>query len=170
MNNNYQVQVNKNHYSHRYSSKYTFGDHWTSGDLVLDFEPRSVLEIGPGQNILSNYLKFLGINIVTFDFDETLEPDILGDITQFNFKANSFDVICAFEVLEHIQYEYFIPLIKKLLDASIKGVVFSVPDVAFVLSLNIKLGIGTRDIVDYFTRFSIPRIFKRKLPSGGQHY
>ena len=65
-----------------------------------------MLEIGVGNRTVSNYLKENGVDITTFDFDKELKPDIVGDVRDMKgIKENSFDVIMACEVLEHIPFD-----------------------------------------------------------------
>jgi 2-polyprenyl-3-methyl-5-hydroxy-6-metoxy-1,4-benzoquinol methylase len=63
-----------------------------------------VLEIGPGEGWFRNTVeKLMPVNYVTIDTDAA--ADIEGDIKQwpsYGLQAGSFEVIVAFEVVEHV--------------------------------------------------------------------
>lgn len=62
-------------------------------------------------------LKEVGVNVYTFDFNNALEPDFCGDVANItevlpeDFKV---DVILCCEVLEHLPYENFEPMLNQL--------------------------------------------------------
>jgi SAM-dependent methyltransferase len=65
----------------------------------------SVLTIGAGgevQELLEQYSAQQKFAVTSFDIDKKYEPDILGDICDFDFGARTFDVIVLSEVLEHV--------------------------------------------------------------------
>lgn len=64
-----------------------------------------VLTIGAGgkvNSLLNQYAQQAGFQVVSFDIDEKRNPDILGDICNYNFGDRTFDVIVMSEVLEHV--------------------------------------------------------------------
>jgi SAM-dependent methyltransferase len=65
----------------------------------------SVLTIGAGgdvQQLLEQYSAQQKFAVTSFDIDKKYEPDILGDICDFDFGTRAFDVIVLSEVLEHV--------------------------------------------------------------------
>src|SRR3990172_3605826 len=59
-----------------------------------------IIDIGCGSMWLTNYLRNLGYNCVGFD---TAPPaDIIGDIKSYKFEEESFDVVIALEIIEHV--------------------------------------------------------------------
>jgi hypothetical protein len=86
----------------------------------------TILEIGVGSGFTSNYLKSKGFNVRTFDIDKDKNPDIIGNLVNYDFKT-AFDHILAFEIFEHIPYDKFIIVLKKLKKNCIKTLFFSVP-------------------------------------------
>ncbi len=100
-----------------------------------------ILEIGVGSGFISNYLKSKGFNIKTFDIDKDKNPDIIANIVSYDFKS-TFDHILAFEIFEHIPYDKFIIVLKKLKKVCKKTLFFSVPlnrKVLFRISLFLPL-------------------------------
>ena len=64
-----------------------------------------VLTIGAGgevNDLLTQYAQHMSFHVVSFDIDEKHNPDILGDICNYNFGKRTFDVIVMSEVLEHV--------------------------------------------------------------------
>jgi SAM-dependent methyltransferase len=158
------------HYLHSYTSLQTFGDQWIAADLVLHGEPGTVLEIGVGQRVLSHYLGFLGVNVFTTDIDLALSPDIQADVRELPFQDGSFDVVCCFEVLEHIPYDDFLLAATRCFAKARKRFIFSVPDVKYVLAMHLRFEIGTRNVIDRPLQVVFPRLYKRKLGSHQEHY
>jgi ubiquinone/menaquinone biosynthesis C-methylase UbiE len=95
--------------------------------FITDFNPGSVLEIGVGNKTLANYLKEHNVPIKTCDFDEKLNPDFVGDIRDLPIKDESFDVVCAFQIIEHIPFEEVGKALDELARVSKKHVIVSVP-------------------------------------------
>lgn len=68
---------------------------------------QSILIIGPGDYIISDFLKRQGFKVKTLDIDISLEPNFLCDLKDiiFNVKEH-FDLILISEVLEHLNWQY----------------------------------------------------------------
>lgn len=99
------AQVSPDHYlSQKYDSKERWVSYWYQINEVLSLNPRNVLEIGVGNKTVSDYLKKIGIKVVTCDFDKLLKPDIIANVLNLPFKKNSFDVVLCAEVLEHLPF------------------------------------------------------------------
>lgn len=73
-------------------------------------KPRRILEIGPGNGIVSRILRDMDFEVETLDIDERLGIDHSGSITDENLAeklAGKFDLVIACQILEHIKYEDF---------------------------------------------------------------
>lgn len=107
----YSTQVNKDHYGIRgYDSLDRFISYFHQKDFVLKYsselEHVSILEIGKGNGFLGNYLEKQGLNTKTFDIAADLSPDYVGNVVELSSAIpEKFDIVCAFEILEHIAYE-----------------------------------------------------------------
>lgn len=131
-------------YGATYESLERWVSHWYQiGEIQRD-KPESVLEIGIGSGIVAEHLRHLGHTVVTLDLDPTLEPDVVGSITEMPFSVGSFDVVSAFEVLEHLTKAQVPQALAEMKRVARSGVLISVPDTtrAYALQLPIpRLGV-----------------------------
>jgi SAM-dependent methyltransferase len=83
--------------------------HWHQANSVAEFTRPGdkVLEIGPGGGHTTWLLRHWGLDVTTLDFDKSVQPDIVGDITDLECETKSFDCVIAAEVLEHIPFSEF---------------------------------------------------------------
>jgi ubiquinone/menaquinone biosynthesis C-methylase UbiE len=165
-----QVKNPKEHYSSKDSLE-RFISYFYQIDLVKKLKPESILEIGIGNKTVSNYLKQNGLKADTCDFDKTLEPDYVADIRNLPFADNSYDMILAFEILEHLPWEDVDKALNELHRVSKKYVLVSIPysSINFELTLKIPLlaRIIKRPFLNIFWR--IPYFFKT-IKFSGEHY
>ena len=64
-----------------------------------------VLTVGAGgevNDLLDQHAKLQNFECLSFDIDITRDPDLLGDICDYNFQPSSFDTVVMSEVLEHL--------------------------------------------------------------------
>lgn len=99
-------QVEKEHYEFgKYMNKKRWASIWHQVDEVMRLKPDNILEIGPGLGIFKAIGVASGLSITTFDIDPNLNPDYVGSVFEMPFDEGSFDVLCAFQMLEHLPYE-----------------------------------------------------------------
>ena len=158
-------QVNRDHYRFE---QYSHLDRWASYyyqlKLLLEGVPKNVLEIGVGDKVLKNYLiENTDIKYTAIDIDKDLKPDVVGDVRHLPFADNSFDTVCAFEVLEHIPFESFEQALKEMKRVSKKNVLISLPHFGPPIQLYVKL-----PFIKFSFSFKIP-VHKRHI-FNGQHY
>lgn len=92
----------------------------------------NVLVVGVGNGFIPMLIRFFcRCTITTFDYDEKLAPDIVGDILELSQCVKErFDVILCCQVLEHIPYTEFRKALAQL-EACLKddGIcIMSLPD------------------------------------------
>ena len=98
------VQIDKDEYYFHNVKPEKFQLYYHLIKTILNLNVRNVLEIGIGQGLVSHVLKFNNLKVVTGDFDRSLAPEIVCDISQLPFKKESFDLMVASEILEHIPF------------------------------------------------------------------
>ena len=82
--------------------------------IVLGLAPRNVLEVGPGDHAVTDFLRRKGVTVHTFDNDPELHPDVLGDVREPIGVSDRYDVVMACEVLEHMDHRSFMPSVANL--------------------------------------------------------
>ena len=126
-------QVEKSHYEFkRYMGKGRWNSVWHQMDEVIELNPEKVLEIGPGPGVFKKIGNLFDINVETFDIDPELAPDHVGSATALPFADHSYDVVCAFQMLEHLPYEKSSQAFREMVRVSKAYVVISLPDAKLV--------------------------------------
>lgn len=121
-------QVEPEHYGEKYDSKRRFISYWHQINEALSLKPHNMLEIGIGNGFVYRYLKERAIDISTLDIDERLNPQFVGSITNMPFKDESFDLVMACEILEHIPYEDTLKGLKEIHRVAKRYAIISLPD------------------------------------------
>jgi hypothetical protein len=110
----------------------------------------SILEVGPGSGYFSSVATNLGYDLKTADIKPITNPDYLGDFREIEV-SEQFDLVAAFEMLQHIPYQELSSTLTKLASLSNRYVLISVPSHVhrFELALEIpgmlaprRLGLG----------------------------
>ena len=126
---NEKKQVEKSHYEFaRYMNKGRWASFWHQLDEVIRLEPANVLEIGPGPGAFKQMATLFGLTVETLDLDPDLKPDHVGSATALPFADGSYDVVCAFQMLEHLPYETALQAFAEMVRVSRRHVVISLPD------------------------------------------
>ncbi|MFA6414372.1 MAG: class I SAM-dependent methyltransferase [Candidatus Paceibacterota bacterium] len=159
------TQVTKDAYRFE---RYVGIDRWSSYYYqlreIVALEPKSVLEIGVGDRVVGNYLKGRGIEYTSADVAEDLSPDVVADVTALPFGDGSFDVVCAFEILEHLPFERFKHALQELTRVSKRAVLLSLPH--FGPSVRLELKIPLLPCMRLAWKLPYPK----KHVFNGQHY
>lgn len=80
--------------------------YYTILKTVIDLEPRKVLEIGAGNEIVKSSLLKLVNDYQVMDINPKLKPDILADLREFRPELKEkFDYVICADVLEHMPFE-----------------------------------------------------------------
>lgn len=132
---------------------------------VLAREPASVLEVGIGDRVFGSFIKNnTEIKYTSVDIAEDLHPDVVGSILELPFADASFDVACAFEVLEHLPFEQFDRACKELCRVARTHIVISLPHFGPMLSFSFKVPF----LPQMRAALKIP--FPKKHLFNGHHY
>jgi len=169
------TQVTKEHYFNGYDNMIKFMYYFHEIELTKSLNPKSILEIGVGNKTYYNYMKQQGYEIKSLDFDKTLNPDIIADVRNTKLKEESFDVVVAFEVMEHLPYSEFQQALKELRRVSRKHVILSIPFRAITFELIFRIPMLGRLIKKPFVRFFYRTPFLMKdlkmgFKGNNQHY
>ncbi len=159
-------QVDKKHYGFdRYGFEGRFVSYYWQLKTVLSRKPQSVLEIGVGDKVFGDFIKNnTAVAYTSVDIAEDLKPDVIGSILKLPFPEKSFDIVCAFEVLEHLPFEEFDRAIGELSRVAREYVIVSVPHFGPMLSFSLKIPL----IPQIQIAFKIP--YPKRHTFNGQHY
>ncbi len=169
----FNIQISKKNYTEKYNDLRRFISYYHQIKLVNSLEDniKSVLEIGIGNKTVANYLTAQEYEVKTCDFDKNLKPDIVADIRELPIKDDSFDLVMACEVLEHIPWDDVDKALKELKRVSKKYVLISIPYKTVYLYTLFNFPKIQKIFNTSFLSFgfSIPFFFKSKK-FDGQHY
>lgn len=162
----YRKQVDKDHYRFdRYMLKERWISVWHQLDEVVKLKPASVLEIGPGPGVFKAMAVVMGLRVETLDLDPELKPDHVGSSTAIPLADATFDVVCAFQMLEHLPYKDSLQSFHEMVRVSRSHVLISVPDAKPVWSCHFHV-----PRVNTY-KFLVPHPFRRptKLEADPEH-
>lgn len=160
------VQVEPSHYEFlRYVRKDRFLNYWYQIQAVLQLEPKTVLEVGSGDQTVALMLKKSGVVVTTVDLDEQLKPDVVASVDDLPLSNGQFDVVLCSEVLEHLPFEKFKIALSELGRVSKGSVVLGLPHAGGVVDGSFKI-----PLVPRFTFFFKIPFFWKKHVFNGEHY
>lgn len=113
-------------FNYKIYTKYRFEHYYLQISYILELNPKTILEVGPGDNTVTDFLRRKGFLVKTFDNDPSLKPDYLGDVRRLNIEK-SFDLVLASEILEHMDFKYFEPTVKKIRQHAKNYAIISLP-------------------------------------------
>jgi ubiquinone/menaquinone biosynthesis C-methylase UbiE len=161
-----QAQVSKDAYDF---TSYCGLDRWSSYHYqlrdIFSVKPRSVLEVGVGDGVMGRYLKEnTSIHYMSADIANDVGADVQVSVTSLPFADRSFDVVCAFQVLEHrpfAELEQSLPHLRRI---ARKSVLISVPHFGPTLKMRFKIPLFPEVVM----AAKVP--YPRKHVFDGEHY
>lgn len=162
-----QKQVDKSHYSFQeYMGMNRWASVWHQINEVMKLSPKNVLEIGPGPGIFKAAGLVFDLMVETLDIDPDLKPDYIASVFEMPFNDGAYDVVCAFQMLEHLPFDESMRAFKEMTRVANSYVVISLPNAARGWPVSITLPkLGQ-------LKFIIPRL-RFKLPIhefDGEHF
>lgn len=124
---------------HQYDYLDRWVSYWHQIDEVLKMNPKTVLEIGAGNQTVADYLRKQNVAVTTLDIDSRLKPDIIGNVLKIPVADSAFDVILCAEVLEHLPFDDFENCLRELKRVTRKGIVLSLPHFGPAVTLSFKI-------------------------------
>ncbi len=110
-----------------------------------------------GNKFIKKYFSDTKINYKTLDIAKDLKPDILGSVNNMHLKDNLFDLVCAFQVLEHLPSDEFEQCLKEMLRVSKKDVLIILPYSSRFYYLRIKIPL----IREFYFSLLAPNFLKK---------
>ena len=160
-------QVEPVHYfSPGYLSKGRFASWWHQINEIVSLAPDSILEIGLGFGLVAHCLKKLGFKVITMDIDARLKCDIVGSVLSIPCSDHAFDLVAAFQVLEHLPYENFLKALREIHRVTRRYAVLSLPDCRRAYRFEIQIP----KIGDFKILIPLPRLKTPIHCFDGQHY
>lgn len=80
---------------------------------IRALKTQHMIEIGVGNGFVSGFLRNCGIEVLTSDINPDLKPDLVVPVQELHLhvKPGEYDLISCCEVLEHVSFEEFEPII-----------------------------------------------------------
>lgn len=162
-----QKQVDKSHYRFdQYMDKERWISTWHQLNEVILLNPSSVLEIGPGPGIFKVLSCHFGLSVETVDIDPDIKPDYVASATELPFRDNSYDCVCAFQMMEHLPYDQMLQAFGEMTRVAKKNIVISLPDVKKGILFIAQIPKIGRMVFNIPIPYPGPQIHK----FDGQHY
>lgn len=165
------IQVQEDYYkAERYTSLERFISYFHQVLSVRELPVKSILFIGVGDMLVIDLLR-KKYQVTTVDIDPNLKPNIVADIRSLPVKNASFDLVCVFEVLEHIPPGDVAGALKEIARVSKTYAVISVPHRRTGLELVFKFPFIRSLLKRDFVRIAL--LVPVKFPGfaiSGQHY
>lgn len=160
------LQVSREHYAQgSYGFEGRFVSYYWQLKEVLGRRPASVLEVGIGDRVFGSFIKNnTDIAYRSVDIAEDLNPDVIGSVLKLPEKDKSHDIVCAFEVLEHLPFTDFDKALNELVRVARTHVVLSLPHFGPMLSFSFKIPFLPE------VRFAVKLPYPKPHIFNGQHY
>ncbi len=162
---NTQVDASTYEFS-RYMRKKRWASIWHQIDEVLQLQPSTILEVGPGPGLFKAVMRHYGVSIETVDIDPELNPDYIASVLDLPFSSASYDCVCCFQMLEHLPYEDSLRAFGELARVARRYIIVSVPDAKKVYAQVLTLP----SIGRFVLHIPQPRLRPRTHKFKGEHY
>jgi len=163
----YELSYDYNFYWDSCNNISNFASYYQQLNTINKYKPNNVLEIGVGNRLVTNQLKNKGINVTTVDINPKLNPDYVCDIRHLEVINTHFDLICAFEVLEHIRFSNFEDALISLKKHSSKYIIISLPIKA--TGITFYLNLPKIKPIYYYLNLPIP-LRQKSIQNNTAHF
>ncbi len=161
------VQVDRSQYTTAdYCNPRRFATYAYQIKEILDSGAKNVLEIGPGNGVVTYVLRQAGIHVDTVDHDPALKPDFVASVLKLPSALNSYDAVLCCQVLEHLPWDNFRAAVQGISNVAKNTILLSLPHV-----------VQRR----FFVEYKLPKLKQRllaidmpvkniQMSFNGQHY
>jgi len=111
----------------KYNHKVRWMNYWHQIDEIYRLTPESILEVGKGNGLVSDHLRKMGYKVTTLDTDPEVKPDIVASVEAMPVSSQSYDLILAAEVLEHLPFDKLPAVVKELKRVARRFVIITLP-------------------------------------------
>ena len=135
-------------------------------DIIRNRSIKTVLEFGTGRNVSKALIEHFNIDHHSVDFDnKRFIPDEVSTILEYKTDRR-YDIVCAFQVLEHNPIETIKDHLIKMNSLSNEYVLISVPYSGRWISINMEMNFMPPRFGRWRKTILItwPRIFKKSRP------
>lgn len=160
-------QIEASHYDYkRYMHMSRWSCYYVQIKKTLALEPKSVLEIGPGDGLYGWYMEKNGISYTSADHADDITSNVKVNLgyEPIPFPDNSFDVVSAFQVLEHIPFENVPAALAEMMRVSKRYVFLDIPQFGTHVQFLLKLPLVRRIAIHFVLPYPKKHIF------DGFHY
>lgn len=151
-------------YFNQYDNRDRWISYWQQIENVLSFAAKKILEIGIGNKTVTNYLREYGMEVITLDISESLKPDVVASVEKMPLADNSFDVVLAAEILEHLPFEKFSQSLSEIRRVTRQHAVISLPHWGWTFYLMLKIPLIRKVQI----MFKVSGFLKHRF--NGEHY
>ena len=93
-------------------------------DIILSMNPKTLLDVGCGKGLLVEWAKKQGVEAIGLDFASGY--GVQADLLNMPFEDNAFDIVTAFDVLEHLRPEDLTKGLDEISRVARKWMLFSI--------------------------------------------
>src|SRR5688572_29048427 len=117
----------------RFSGQWVTRERWESyynqiNEILKVAAPGDeVLEIGSSDGFTLSALRLMGLRASSIDSNPDTHPTTAGNIAELELPPSAYDIICSFQTLEHIAYEDFLKVLRRIHGSCRKYCLISLP-------------------------------------------
>jgi len=115
---------------------------------------RNILEIGPGTGMLESLLSRFDYQYYSLDIKPYNKTNIRGNLEHLPIAKKSVDLICAFEVLQHLPHDKFEHVLQELVKSARHFVYLSLPYPTSSIYFQYRLSILSKYVKPFTTKMT----------------
>ena len=153
-------------FSQQYLAPHRLGAYGEYYKALAPLAPQRILEIGPGNGLFTHLLHHAGLAVTTLDPDPGLHPSVVAALPRLPFADNAFDLLCAFQVLEHLPFEQLAPSLADIRRVTSRYALLSLPDILPFFRCDLHLPL----LGDLHLHLDLPYRLNTRPRIGHEHF